>query len=46
MEALLVFLTISVLDDFLTHDDNTQKKISGQSSELRLNPDDLVKGIE
>ena len=29
----------SVLDDFLTHDDSTQKKISGQSSELRLNPD-------
>ena len=36
----------SVLDDFLTHDDSTQKNISGQSSELRLNPDDLVKGIE
>ena len=36
----------SVLDDFLSHDDTPETSNSGQSSELRLDPDDLVKSLE
>ena len=36
----------SVLKDFLSHDDSPDTDTFGHSSELRLDPDDLVKSLE
>ena len=36
----------SVLEDFISHDENSDVNVSGQSHQLRLKPDDLVKSLE
>jgi len=36
----------SVLEDFLSHDDNSDMSASNQFPQLRLDPDDLVKNLE
>ncbi len=36
----------SVLEDFISHDENSDVNVSDQSHQLRLKPDDLVKSLE
>ena len=36
----------SVLEDFISHDENSDVNVSDQSYQLRLKPDDLVKSLE
>ena len=36
----------SVLEDFISHDGNSDVNVSDQSHQLRLKPDDLVKSLE
>jgi len=36
----------SVLEDFISHDDNSDVSMSDQSHQLRLKPDDLVKSLD
>ena len=36
----------SVLEDFISHDENSDMSMSNQSHQLRLKPDDLVKSLD
>ena len=36
----------SVLEDFISHDENSDVNVSDQTHQLRLKPDDLVKSLE
>ena len=36
----------SVLEDFISHDENSDVNVSDQSHQLRLKPDDLVKSLD
>ena len=45
-ELAAVGSSSSVLEDFISHDENSGMNVSDQSHHLRLKPDDLVKSLE
>ena len=45
-ELAAVGSSSSVLEDFISHDENSGVNVSDQSHHLRLKPDDLVKSLE
>ena len=45
-ELAAVGSSSSVLEDFISHDENSDVNVSDQSHQLRLKPDDLVKSLE